>query len=115
MLLKFIRLCLIFILIGAGFILYNQQIVKDKITPYTNIFPQAQKAVKGISTNKSEEISNQLKKEADSAISQLQTQALNLKLSEVINFFNKGQKITSDFQTFQKNLKKDIENLNKNK
>ena len=93
MLLKFIRICIIFILIGGGFILYNQQIVKDRINPYLNIFSQAQKSVKGISTNKSEEISNQLKKEVGSGINQIQKQALNIKLSDVINFLNKGQKI----------------------
>ncbi len=115
MLLKFIRLCIIFILIGGGFILYNQQVVRDRITPYVSMLPQAQKSVKGINTNRSEEITNQLKKEVDSGINQAQKQALNIKVSDVYNFFNKGQKITGDFRAFQENLKKDIGNLNKNK
>ena len=106
MLLKFIRICIIFILIGGGFILYNQ---------YPNMFTQTQKAVKGISTNKSEEISNQLKREVGSGVNQVQKQALNIKFSDVYDFFNKGQKITGDFRTFQENIKKEIENLNKNK
>jgi len=106
MLLKFIRLCLIFILIGGGFILYQQ---------HAGMFPQVQKAVKGISTNKSQEISNQLKKEVGSEINQAQKQALNINLSDVMNFFNKGQKITGDLRSLQENVKKDIENLNKKK
>ena len=109
MLLKFIWFCIIFILIGVGFIFYNQQHLS------VNMFTQAQKAVKGISTNKSEQISNQLKKEVDNGISQAQKQVFNLRFSDVYIFFNKGQKITGDFRAFQENLKRDVEDFNKSK
>lgn len=109
MLLKFIWLCIIFILVGAGFILYNQHYFS------VNMFPQVQESVKGISTNKSEQISSQLKKEVDSGINQAQRQVLDLKVSDIYNFFNKGQKITGDFQSLSENIKKEIENFNKSK
>jgi hypothetical protein len=109
MLLKFIWICIIFILVSVGFIFYKQQHFS------VNMFTQAQEAVKGISTSKSEQISNQLKEEVDNGFNHAQRQVLNLKVSDIYSFFNKGQKITGDFQAFQENLKRDIENLNKNK
>lgn len=125
MLLKFIRLCLIFILIGGGFILYNQQWVRDWVGSYfnssigDNMFSEAQKSVKGISTNKSEEITNQLQKDVGNGIDQAQKQVLNMRVSDIVDFFNKGQKISSDFHVFQESVKKDIEsqieNLGKKK
>jgi ABC-type bacteriocin/lantibiotic exporter with double-glycine peptidase domain len=115
MLKKFIRLCLIFILIGGGIIIYKQPAIREKIMTATHIFTPSLPAVKGINTNKAGDISNQLKSDVNNTINQAEKQALNIKVSDLLSFFNRTQKIANDLRSFQEYVKKEVANLGKKK
>lgn len=100
MLIKFIKLCLIFIIIGGGIILYNQKKLSFSLPEFKN--------VKGINTSKAAEIPNQLKSEAEKKVK-------DTKISDLINIYNQAQKLARDFRAFQEYLKKEAANLVKKK
>lgn len=104
MLKKFIKLCLIFILIGGGIILYKQGNVRSGIIYYIQNLPN----VKGVSTSKAGDVTNQLKSEAEKKVK-------NTKLSDLINIYNQTQKYAKDFRAFQEYIKKEAESLIKKK
>lgn len=105
MLKKFISFCLVFILIGGGIILYKQPSLLSSVPGLKNI---NFKSVKGINTDKAEEVSGKLKSEAEK-------QVMNIKISDLINIFNQTQKIAGNFRSFQEYVKKEAENLIKTK
>lgn len=113
MLVKFIRLCIIFIIIGGGIIIYNKPDVRDKIIASVQGFKPALPDVKGLSTNKAGSISGQLKSDIDNSINQAQKQALNMKVGDLVNIFHGTQKIANDFRSFQEYVKGQVENLGK--
>ena len=121
MLRKFIHLCLIFILIGGGYILYKQPNLRNQALKYSHIsvpnLPAVKginlPAVKGISTGKSGSISGQLKSEVNNTINSAEKQALNLKVSDLVNFFNRAQKIGKDARSFQDYVKQQLANFGK--
>lgn len=116
MLLKFIKLCLIFIIIGGGFILLKQSSVRNQIfshIPNISKFASGLPAVKGISDSKFGSISGQLKSEFDSSVNQAGKQLYNIKLGDVIKFLNRSQKIATDFRGFQEYLKEQVANFGK--
>lgn len=100
MLKKFILFCLVFILIGGGIIFYKQK------NPHFSI-PNIP-SVKGINTSRAGEISNGLKSKAEK-------QVMNIKISDLVNIYNRTQKIASDFRAFQDYIKKEAGSLIKKK
>lgn len=111
MLKKFINLCLIFILIGGGFILYKQVNIRNNIISYIQNLPN----VKGISTSKAGDVPGQVKSQVDKGISQVEKQAKNTKISDLLNIYNQTQKYAKDFRAFQEYIKKEAANLIKTK
>lgn len=111
MLKKFIKLCLIFILIGGGFILYKQGSVRNNIISYIRNLPN----VKGISTSKGGDVPGQLKSQVDKGIKQAEKKATDTKISDLINIYNQTQKYAKDFRAFQEYIKKEAANLIKKK
>lgn len=114
MLLKFIKLCLLIILIGGGILLYNQPSIRNNLLSY---LPQNASVpdVKGIGTEKAQDVSGQLKSDIDEGVKRVQGEALNLKVSDLINILNRGQKIAEDFRGFQEYIKVQFENSVNNK
>lgn len=110
MLLKFIFLCLLFIVIGGSFILYRQPEFGSRISSYTRYIPGL-KEVKGLNTERAGSISGQLRSEFDKGVDDARKQALNLKVSDLMNYLNRGQKIASDLRGFQEYIKKEVENF----
>lgn len=100
MIIKFIKFCLVFIVIGSGVILYKQPNLLSSV-------PGAQ-AVKGISTSKAVELPNQLKSEAEKQIK-------NIKISDLPGIFDQTKKFANDLRAFQDYIKKEAENLIKKK
>ncbi len=113
MLTKFIKLCLIFIVIGGGLILYKQPSVRDQIFARIPKSIPNLPQVKGISTDKFGSISGQLKSELDKSVNQAQKQLYNIKLGDVLKFLNRTQKITTDFRGFQEYIKDQVANFGK--
>lgn len=111
MLIKFIKLCLIFIFIGGGIILYKQVNVRNNVISYIQNLPN----VKGISTEKAGDVPNQLKSQVNKSINQAEKKVTNTKISDLINIYNQAQKYAKDFRAFQEYLKKEAENLIKTK
>jgi hypothetical protein len=111
MLKKFIKLCLIFILIGGVFILYKQVNIRNNIIAYIQNLP----SVKGISTSKGGDVSNQVKSQVDKGINQAEKKVTNTKISDLINIYNQTQKYAKDFRAFQEYIKKEAANLIKKK
>lgn len=114
MLLKFIIFCLLFIVVGGGFIAYKQPSIRERFVPYVQKVP-VPKEVKGISTSKAGKITNDLKSDLDDGVKQAQKQAMDLKVSDILNFINRGQKIAKDFRGFQDYIKEQVDNLIKKK
>lgn len=104
MLVKFIKLCLIFILIGGGFILYKDKSIRNNLLGYVQNLP----SVKGISTQKASDVPNQLKSEAEKKVK-------NAKISDLISIYNQTQKFAKDFRAFQEYIKKEADKLIKTK
>lgn len=107
MLKKFISLCFLFILIGGGYILYKQSDVRDGIVAYIKSFP----SVKGISVNRTEDVSSQLKSKVNKEISKAEKNITNTKISDIINIYNQTKKYAEDFRAFQEYVKKEAGNL----
>ncbi len=114
MLLKFISLCLLFIVIGGGILLYNQPAIRNNILTY---LPQNKSLpdVKGIGTEKAQDVTGQIKSDIDEGVKKVQGEALNLKVSDLVNIVNRGQKIAEDFRGFQEYIKAQAEGFLNNK
>ena len=84
MLKKFIKLCIIFIFIGVGFILYKQSDVRNNIISYIQNLPN----VKGINTSKTGDVQDQVKSQVDKSINQAEKKVTNTKISDLINIYN---------------------------
>ncbi len=111
MLKKFIKLCLIFIFIGGGIILYRESSIRNNIISYIQSLPN----VKGISTEKAGDIPNQLKSQVNKSINQAEKKVTSTKISDLINIYNQAQKYAKDFRAFQEYIKKEASNLIKTK
>ncbi len=111
MLKKFIKLCLIFILIGGGFILCKQASVRNNIISYIRNLPD----VKGINTSKAGDVPSQLKSQVDKGIKQAEKKATDTKISDILYIYNQTRKYAKDFRAFQDYIKKEAENLIKTK
>ncbi len=111
MLKKFIKLCLLFILIGGGYILYNKSDVRNNIISYIQNLPN----VKGISISKTEDVPDQVKSKVNEEINQAEKKVKNTKISDLINIYNQTKKIAHDFRSFQEYIKKEAANLIKKK
>lgn len=114
MLLKFIKLCLLFIVIGGGVLLYNKPTIRNNILSY---LPQNASVpdVKGIGTEKAQDVTGQLKNDIDEGVKKVQGEALNLKVSDIMNIVSRGQKIAEDFRGFQEYIKAQAEGILNNK
>lgn len=64
--------------------------------------------MKGINTEKAENVPNKLKTEAEKKIK-------NTKISDLINIYNQAQKYANDFRSFQEYIKKEANNIIKKK
>lgn len=113
MLLNFIRICIIFILIGGGIILFKQQSLRDRALSYLHIndirfanLPE----VKGIKISKAGELTKNIKSDVDAGVKQTQKGAMNLKVSDLINIYERGQKLVKDFRSFQDYVKEQVNN-----
>jgi hypothetical protein len=115
MLLKFIRLCIIFIIIGGGILIYNQPEIRGKIIQIVSPTLSNLPDVKGISTKRANNISNHIRSDIIDSIAQAQSNVLNLRVSDIINFVNGSQKIASDFRGFQDYIKEEANNYIKDK
>ncbi len=113
MLLKFIKLCIVFIIIGGGVFTFNRPDIRDKIISSVQGVKPALPDVKGLSTNNVGSISGQLKTDIDNGIILAQKQALNLKIGDLVNIYHGYQKIANDFRSLQENVKGQVENFGK--
>ena len=107
MLKKFIKLCLIFILIGGGIILYKQANIRNNIISYIQNLPN----VKGINTSKAGDVPSQLKSQVDKGIKQAEKKATDTKISDILYIYNQTRKYAKDFRSFQEYIKKEAANL----
>jgi hypothetical protein len=67
--------------------------------------------VLGMNTSRAQDITTQLQTDVNKQIEQTKNQALNIKISDVLNFFNRTQKVTNDFKSVQKYVKDQTENI----
>lgn len=113
MLPKFIFFCLIFIVIGGGFIFFKQPSMINQIKKDASHFIPALKDVKGISTDKAGVIPGQLKSNIDKGLNEAQKQARDIKVGDLMDIVNRTQKFAKDFRQFQEYIKKEVENFGK--
>lgn len=114
MLFKFIQLCLVFILVGGGILIYNQPALRENIfsfLPKSSPLPD----VKGIGTEKAGEVTGRLKSDIDEGVKKAQNEALNLKVSDLMSIVSRGQKIAEDFRGFQEYIKGQFDGVLNNK
>src|SRR4051812_25942492 len=109
MIIKFIQLCLLFILVGGGFIIYNQPAIRNQILGYANNYIPGLPDVKGISTSKTPEIPKQLKSGVDDTINQAQKKARDIKVGDLMDIANTAQKTIKDFRAFQEYIKEQVD------
>ena len=67
--------------------------------------------VKGINTVRAGTITGQLEGDVNDQIESLKKQALNLRITDVINFFNRTQKVARDFKSMQEYVKDQTKDL----
>lgn len=113
MLLKFIKLCIIFIIIGVSIIVYNRPELRSKMNFSLLASIPKIKDVKGIDTQKGATISSQIKKDINKNFKEAQINFLNLRIIDLINTASKSGKIVKDFKNFQDYLKEQISNVAK--
>lgn len=68
-------------------------------------------SVLGINTKKADGVTSQLQSDINQQIGNVQKQALNLKISDVLNFFNRTQKVANDFKSMQNYVKDQAKNI----
>ncbi len=113
MIIKFITFCLIFIVLGAGYIFFMQPAMLSQITNDVGKFIPAVKEIKGISTSKPDKVPEKLKSEVDKEVKKVETKAKEIKIGDVMTILGNAQKYIQDFRNFQEYLKKEAGNLGK--
>lgn len=92
---------IILIIVGAVFAFKNPT-VKDQLSTIFHLYGGN---VLGINTKKADGLTSQLQSDVNQQINNVQKQALNLKISDVLNFFNRTQKVANDFKSMQNYVK----------
>ena len=105
---KFVRsLFVILIIVGAVFA-FNNPMVRYQFVTMFHLYGGN---VLGVNTVRAGGITNQLQKDVNGQIDQVRKQAFNLKISDVMSFFNKTQKVAKDFKSVQNYVKDQTGNL----
>ena len=86
--------------------------VKDR---FLTILHFSGSSVKGASTKRADAISGQIKSDINNQLDSVKKQALNVKVSDLMNTFSRLQKIPRDVTSLENYLKDQLNNLTKNK
>ena len=86
--------------------------VKDK---FLTLLHFSNSSVKGASTKRAEAISGQIKNDINTQLDSVKNQALNIKVSDLMNTFSRLQKIPRDINGLQSYLRDQINTLTKSK
>jgi hypothetical protein len=111
MLLKFIFFCLIFIFAGGGYIFFTQPSMLNQMIQDIGRFVPAVKDIKGISTSENKKIPDKIKKEVDKEVKKTEKQAMDIKVGDLKNLLDNGQKYIKDFRDLQEYVKREAANL----
>lgn len=99
---KLLKAFFILLLIGGAIFAFKNPIVSNQIG---NVFHTYGGSVLGINTKKADGITSQLQSDVNQQINNVQKQALNIRLSDIFNFFNRTQKVANDFKSMQNYVK----------
>ena len=105
---KFIKSFFVILVILGGVFAFNNPTVRYQFVTMFHLYGGS---VKGISTSRADGITNQLQTDVNGQIDQVKKQALNLRISDLINFFNRTQKIAKDFKSMQEYVKDQTKNI----
>ena len=101
------------IMIGLlGVLVYTTVRYGDVIKSYLVAFvPVSESSVQGISTQKASEVTGKLQGDIGSGFDQIQQQALQISVGDLVSGFSRLQKIPQDFHAVQDYVKGQIENV----
>ena len=101
------------VIIGIVYFVVNYSgPVKDK---FLTLLHLSSNSVKGASTKRAETISGQIKSDVNNQIDSIKNQALNVKVSDLMNTVSRLQKIPHDINSVENYFKDQLTNLTKTK
>lgn len=105
---KFIRSFFVVLVIVGAIFAFNNPTVRDRLITTFHLYGGS---VKGINTQRADDITTQLNSDINHQIDQAKNQALNIRVSDILGFFNRTQKIGNDFKSMQNYVKTQVGNI----